>query len=161
MSCQRCVRLLSPSLVALLLLAGCGDSTPTPKTKSPPQPEAKHPAHGPNDGHVFELHADGGEHLHVEFFEDEKAKKLVAVLLGDDEQKEVQSSATEATLEVTAGGEKKEFKLKAEAKDNKASRYSSADKATLDAVKAQGAKVKFQVAVGGKTYTAEAEHIVH
>ena len=75
---QRFLRLLSPALVALLALAGCGDSKTDSKTS--PKPQAKHPPHGPNHGHLFELEAEGGEHLHVEFFEDEKAKKLVAVL---------------------------------------------------------------------------------
>ncbi len=164
MSRQRFVRLFSPGLVALLAVTGCGDTTKTdPKTKTPSKQQAKHPAHGPNDGHLFELRTEGegGKSLHVEFFEDEKAKKLVAVLLGEDKKQEVQSAAAEATIEVTTGTEEKPFTLKAEAKDGKASRFSSADKAVLKAVEAKDAKIKFQVAVDGKTYTVEAEHILH
>jgi hypothetical protein len=151
--------LAGPALVALLALAGCGDTAKTDGKTKTGTPEAGHPAHGLNDGHVFELAAKDGKHLHVEFFED-KDHKLVAVLLGDDEKTEVQSSAEDATIEMTTG-EKQTFKLKAEAKDGKASRYSSADKEALAALKAKGAKIKFHVEMDGKTYTAEADHILH
>jgi len=160
MSRQRFVHFLCPALVALLVLAGCGDDGKTDGKKSPSKQQAKHPGHGPNDGHLFELEAEGGEHYHVEFFEDEKAKKLVAVLLGADSKTEFQSSAAEATLETTAGSDKKSFKLKAEAKD-KASRYSTDDASALEAVKAKDAKFKFQIEIDGKTYTAQGEDMVH
>jgi glucose/arabinose dehydrogenase len=151
--------LAGPALVALLALAGCGDSKTDQKSgakSGTPEADEK----GPHGGQVFELKAKEGKHVHVELFEDGTDKKLVAVLLGEDEKTEVQSSADEATIE-TIRPEKNEFKLKAEAKDGKASHYSTTEEAALKALKAKGAKIKFHVEMDGKTYTAEADHILH
>jgi hypothetical protein len=147
----------------LILVLGCGDSgktDPKPKQGSKQHSDA-HPPHGPNDGHVFELEAEGGQHLHVEIVEDGAAKKLTAVLLGEDMKKEVQSSAAEATIETASGGQNKSFQLKAEGKGGKASRYSSTEAALLEAVEAQGTKITFQVEVDGRRYKADVKHVVH
>jgi hypothetical protein len=163
MSRQRFVLFFAPVAAALLMFPGCGDNKTdkTDKTKTTAKTGGGRHVHGPNDGHLLELKAAGGDHVHVEFVEDEKAKKLTAVLLDEDKKTEVQSSADKATLEVTTGGETKSFTLAAEAKDGKASRYSSAEEGLLAAVKPKDAKVKFQVELDEKTYTAEGTQIVH
>jgi hypothetical protein len=155
------------ALAAVVALVGCGDAktgdgkkTNESKTKPSAKADEKHhPAHGPHDGHVFELTPEGFKHAHVEIVEDEK--KVTAYLLDAEIKNEIQSAAAEATIEITTGGQKKSFTLKGEIKDGKASRYSSTDADLLKAIDAKDAKIAFRVELDGHRYNAEVEHVVH
>ncbi len=112
------------ALLVTVALVGCGDTktqdskTPESKTKTQPKTQAKHhPPHGPHEGHVFELIPEGFQHVHVEIVEDDDAKKVIAYLLDAEMAKEVQSSAAEATIEITTDGQKKAYTLKGELKE--------------------------------------------
>lgn len=150
---------------ALCLVLGCGDSGKTDgktdKTGGKTTAGgAKHPPHGPNDGHLFELKAADGSKAMVEIFE--KDEEVLAALFAADGKTALPSSAAEATVEVTVGDKPKaSFKLKGEMKDGKASRYGSKDEKFHETLEAKGAKANFLVDIDGKSYSGEIAHMHH
>ena len=144
-------------------LTGCGDTkSPESKTKTPPKSQAEHPPHGSHGGHVFEATPEGFQRVRVEVVEDDDAKQVVAYLRAADLKDEVQSSAGEATMEITKkDGQKKTYRLKGEMKDGKTSHYSSSDPELSEAIDARGAEVVLRFELDGKRYNVKVEHVAH
>ena len=103
-------------LLAAILLAGCGDKTEKSKTKAKtgdgPQGTAPKVLHGPNGGPMFELAADGGggEHYHVEWFQDKDRNKFVIVILNEDGG-EVAVKVDEVEVEAEIDGKTTSYKF--------------------------------------------------
>jgi hypothetical protein len=152
------------TIACVAWITGCGDKNN--KTQKQAKRAVKKHIHndheeGPHGGHIIEL---GGVH-HAEVTHDDDAQLVTVYLLGGDVKTPVSSAEKELAVNLTVGGQPKQFKLAAAPQqgdaEGQSSKYELKDAALLEALEAASTKGRLQVTIDGKSYSGDIEGHAH
>lgn len=148
-------------LVILLVVAGCGSSSPpaTVTTTQATPSEHGHPSEGPHGGGLIEL---GNNEYHGELVHDDAAGTVTIYLLDSAVKANVPIDAAEITINLKHEGQGKQFKLAASANEGdpagKSSRFVSLDVELAKDLDREDAGAQLAVNINGKPYRGAIEH---
>ncbi len=157
------------SVVASIVLVGCGSSTEAPKTSAQADHHDEHShAHGDEHGHAEEgphhgsLIELGNEEYHAELVHDDASGTVTIYLLDSSAKAAVPIDATEIRVNLSHDGEAEQFTLAASPQSSdpsgKASRFVSTESELAEDLDHEGVEAKLVVTVGKKQYRGTIDH---